>query len=75
MSLHDSGSGGGGGGGGLGFSRSGSGGGGGGGGLGVPRGYTRTERVRAALAGRVLDRVPVCFWHHFKPECSGRRLA
>jgi uroporphyrinogen decarboxylase len=52
-----------------------SGSGGGGGGGGVPRGYTRTERVRAALAGRVLDRVPVCFWHHFKPEGSGRRLA
>jgi uroporphyrinogen decarboxylase len=31
--------------------------------------------VRAALAGEVLDRVPVCFWHHFKPEGSGRRLA
>src|SRR5262245_56991447 len=61
MSLTDSGSGGGGGGG-L------------GGGLGVPR-ITRADRVRAALAGEVLDRVPVCFWHHFKPEGSGRRQA
>jgi uroporphyrinogen decarboxylase len=71
-----SGSGGGGGGGGLGYSRprSGPGGGGGGGGLGMA-GITRTDRVRAALAGEVLDRVPVCFWHHFKPEGSGRRLA
>ena len=77
MGLTDSGSGGGGGGGGLGFARgrSGSGGGGGGGGLGLPGGITRADRVRAALAGEVLDRVPVCFWHHFKPEGSGRRLA
>ncbi|MFN8537022.1 MAG: uroporphyrinogen decarboxylase family protein [Thermomicrobiales bacterium] len=74
--LEKSGSGGGSTGGGLGFAppRSGSGGGSTGGGLGVPR-ITRTDRVRAALAGEVLDRVPVCFWHHFKPEGSGRRLA
>ena len=38
-------------------------------------GITRVDRVRAALRGEVLDRVPVCFWHHFKPEGSGRRLA
>jgi uroporphyrinogen decarboxylase len=36
---------------------------------------TRTERVRAAVAGQSVDRVPVCFWHHFRPEGSGARLA
>lgn len=58
----------------MGLVDSGSGGGGGSGGLGTPR-ITRADRVRAALRGEVLDRVPVCFWHHFKPEGSGRRLA
>ena len=28
---------------------------------------TKMERVRAAVEGRALDRVPLCFWHHFKP--------
>lgn len=36
---------------------------------------TKTERVMAAVHGDEVDRVPVCFWHHFKPEGSGRRLA
>lgn len=36
---------------------------------------TRTERVRAAVNGDPVDRVPVCFWHHFRPEGSGRALA
>ena len=36
---------------------------------------SRTERVRAAVNGEPIDRVPVCFWHHFQPEGSGRRLA
>ena len=36
---------------------------------------TSGERVRAALAGEHVDRVPLCFWHHFKPEGSGERLA
>nr|MDQ3045697.1 hypothetical protein [Chloroflexota bacterium] len=36
---------------------------------------TRTERVRAAVTGEPVDRLPVCFWHHFHPEGSGRRLA
>ncbi|HEV2108964.1 MAG TPA: uroporphyrinogen decarboxylase family protein [Thermomicrobiales bacterium] len=36
---------------------------------------TRTERVRAAVRGEPVDRIPVCFWHHFQPEGSGRRLA
>ncbi len=36
---------------------------------------TPGERVRAALAGEAVDRVPLCFWHHFKPEGSGERLA
>lgn len=33
------------------------------------------ERVRAALAGAPVDRVPFVFWHHFRPEGSGERLA
>jgi uroporphyrinogen decarboxylase len=36
---------------------------------------TRTERVRATLAGETVDRPPFCFWHHFRPHGSGRRLA
>src|SRR5207249_10695435 len=34
-----------------------------------------SERVHAALVGEHVDRVPFCFWHHFKPEGSGERLA
>ncbi len=36
---------------------------------------TPYERVRAALNGEAVDRIPLCFWHHFKPEGSGERLA
>ncbi len=36
---------------------------------------TRTERVMAAVRGEPVDRLPVCFWHHFRPEGSGRKLA
>jgi uroporphyrinogen decarboxylase len=36
---------------------------------------TPGERVRAALKGEAVDRVPFCFWHHFKPEGSGERMA
>jgi uroporphyrinogen decarboxylase len=36
---------------------------------------TKTERVMAAVRGEPVDRLPVCFWHHFKPEGSGRKLA
>ncbi|HEU0003530.1 MAG TPA: uroporphyrinogen decarboxylase family protein [Ktedonobacteraceae bacterium] len=36
---------------------------------------TPGERVRAALKGEHVDRVPFCFWHHFKPEGSGERMA
>jgi uroporphyrinogen decarboxylase len=36
---------------------------------------TRTERVMAAVRGEDVDRLPVCFWHHFQPSGSGRRLA
>lgn len=36
---------------------------------------TSSERVHAAVAGEPVDRVPICFWHHFKPEGSGERLA
>ncbi len=36
---------------------------------------TRTERVRAAVSGQPVDRLPVCFWHHFRPGGSGARMA
>ncbi|HUG14261.1 MAG TPA: uroporphyrinogen decarboxylase family protein [Thermomicrobiales bacterium] len=36
---------------------------------------TKTERVMAAVNGEDLDRIPVCFWHHFRPGGSGRRMA
>ena len=36
---------------------------------------TRMERVQAAVTGGDVDRVPVCFWHHFQPEGSGRAMA
>ncbi len=36
---------------------------------------TPGERVHAAVQGEPVDRVPFCFWHHFKPEGSGERLA
>jgi uroporphyrinogen decarboxylase len=36
---------------------------------------TRTERVMAAVHGDPVDRIPVCFWHHFQPEGSGRLMA
>jgi uroporphyrinogen decarboxylase len=36
---------------------------------------TRTERVAAAVNGDEVDRIPVCFWHHFSPEGSGRAMA
>ncbi len=40
-----------------------------------PNAMTAGERVRAALEGAPVDRVPFCFWHHFRPEGSGERLA
>ncbi|MGI8475484.1 MAG: uroporphyrinogen decarboxylase family protein [Thermomicrobiales bacterium] len=36
---------------------------------------TRTERVMAAVNGGSVDRLPVCFWRHFTPAGSGRRMA
>jgi uroporphyrinogen decarboxylase len=36
---------------------------------------TPWERVNLAVSGEEVDRLPVCFWHHFKPEGSGRKLA
>lgn len=36
---------------------------------------TRAERVRAAVRGEEVDRIPVAFWHHFRPEGSAQRLA
>src|SRR4249919_2999285 len=40
-----------------------------------PKPMTASERVQAAIAGERVDRVPFCFWHHFKPEGSGERMA
>jgi uroporphyrinogen decarboxylase len=40
-----------------------------------PHSMTASERVRAALEGAPVDRVPFCFWHHFRPEGSGERMA
>ncbi len=36
---------------------------------------TPGQRVRAAVRGEQVDRVPLIFWHHFRPEGSGERLA
>lgn len=36
---------------------------------------TKMERVRAAVEGQPVDRVPFCFWHHFKPQGSPHRMA
>jgi uroporphyrinogen decarboxylase len=38
---------------------------------------TASERVHAALKGEPVDRVPFCFWHHFREEAqgSGEKLA
>ncbi len=41
----------------------------------LPSRMTAGERVRAALAGEQVDRVPLVFWHHFQPAGSGERLA
>ena len=40
-----------------------------------PEPMTPSERVHAAVAGQPVDRVPFCFWHHFRPEGSGQRMA
>ncbi|HEY3082119.1 MAG TPA: uroporphyrinogen decarboxylase family protein [Chloroflexota bacterium] len=36
---------------------------------------TKMERVRAAVRGHEVDRVPFCFWHHFKPRANPHALA
>ncbi len=36
---------------------------------------SKTERVMAAVHGADVDRIPVCFWHHFRPSGSGRNMA
>lgn len=36
---------------------------------------TKRERVQAALRGERLDRLPISFWHHFRPHGSARALA
>jgi uroporphyrinogen decarboxylase len=36
---------------------------------------TSYERVMGAVRGEEIDRLPVCFWHHFTPEGSGQKLA
>lgn len=36
---------------------------------------SRTERVRAAVGGEAVDRLPVAFWHHFGAPRTGLELA
>jgi uroporphyrinogen decarboxylase len=36
---------------------------------------TKRERVRAAVAGGDVDRLPFMFWHHFRPRGSPQKLA
>jgi uroporphyrinogen decarboxylase len=36
---------------------------------------TANERVHATLRGDAVDRVPFCFWHHFRHVKSGEELA
>ena len=36
---------------------------------------TKRERVRAALTGGDVDRLPIMFWHHFQPHGSPQELA
>lgn len=36
---------------------------------------SRTERVRAAVRGEAVDRIPVAFWHHFGAPRTGLELA
>lgn len=47
------------------------------GGLGVggPPPLTHRQRIELMLLGHPIDRVPVCFWHHFQPAGNGRSLA
>lgn len=33
------------------------------------------QRVMNAVNGEEVDRLPICFWHHFTPEGSGNKLA
>jgi uroporphyrinogen decarboxylase len=44
-------------------------------GIGQMATISKRERVQAALRGEVADRPPFCFWHHFRPQGSGRALA
>ena len=46
--------------------------------LGLPSGppeLSPLQRVEITLQGGIPDRPPVCFWHHFSPQGSGRKLA
>jgi uroporphyrinogen decarboxylase len=36
---------------------------------------TKRERVRAALVGGNVDRLPIMFWHHFRPQGSPQKMA
>ena len=45
------------------------------GGLSGPPQITHRQRIELALSGFPVDRVPVCFWHHFQPAGNGRQLA
>jgi len=36
---------------------------------------TKREGVRAAVVGQDVDRLPLAFWHHFRPHGSSQKLA
>lgn len=44
-------------------------------GPGEPPEISHRQRMQIVLTGQLADRVPVCFWHHFRPAGSGRELA
>lgn len=45
------------------------------GGFGNTPELSHRQRMGLVLEGHLTDRVPVCFWHHFRPAGNGRALA
>jgi uroporphyrinogen decarboxylase len=43
--------------------------------IGGPPELSHRQRIELMLDGHPIDRVPVCFWHHFQPAGNGRALA
>jgi len=42
---------------------------------GSPPELSHRQRIELMLDGELVDRPPVCFWHHFQPAGNGRTLA